>query len=136
MFFQVLRLFISLNSIHILFLSFHETTDTCQDIKCSLHSTCYELSPAQCRSDRGFIMSPSTNESLRYDKSRMLRLNNIRFNLPWRNNLSIYESLDFQSLAVQTEEKLLNLITNDLKMDEVVAVKIDEAREGSVVVSA
>ena len=81
-------------------------------------------------------MSPSTNESLRYDKSRMLRLNNIRFNLPWRNNLSIYESLDFQSLAVQTEEKLLNLITNDLKMDEIVAVKIDEAREGSVVVSA
>ena len=80
-------------------------------------------------------MSPSTNENLRYDKSRMLRLNNIRFNLPWRNNLSIYESLDFQSLAVQTEEKLLNLITNDLKMDEVVAVKIDEAREGSVVVS-
>ena len=81
-------------------------------------------------------MSPSTNENLRYDKSRMLRLNNIRFNLPWRNNLSIYESLDFQSLAVQTEEKLLSLITNEYKMDEIVAVKIDEAREGSVVVSA
>merc|ERR1719494_414016 len=63
----------------------------------------------------------------------MFKLNGIRFDLVWRSELSYYDDLEFHSLAVRTEGKLLELIVKKLKIEEVVAVKIDAARKGSVV---
>ena len=113
----------------------YESKVKCKDLDCPLHTKCYELYPARCRADQGFIVSPAINTSLAYSNDTMFRLNGIRFDLVWRSELSDYDDLEFHSLAVRTEGKLLKLIVEELKIEEVVAVKIDAARKGSVVVS-
>ena len=107
----------------------------CKDLRCPSNSKCYDLYPAKCRADQGFVLSPSGNRSLTYTNETMFRLNNMRFHLIWRISLSNYNSLSFHALAVKTEEKLLKLIVQDFGISEVLTIKVDAARKGSIVVS-
>ena len=112
----------------------YEKKSKCANLKCPPNTTCYELFPAQCRADPGFIVSPLKNKTLSYNEDNMLRLTGVRFDLIWRSDLSDYESLDFHALAARTEEKLLSLLVDDFNITDVVAVKVEAARQGSVVV--
>ena len=36
----------------------YEKKEKCKDLQCPLQSTCFELYPAKCRADSGFVVLP------------------------------------------------------------------------------
>ena len=111
----------------------YEKKVKCNELDCPVNTKCYEMYPAQCRADPGFIQL-SSGVTLPFDGERMFRLDGLRFDMQWRESLSDFDSFDFQSLASRTEDILFQMIT-DLGITDVLHMKIVEAREGSIVVS-
>ena len=72
----------------------------CTDLQCPAHTTCYEMYPAKCRADPGFIQL-SSGATLPFDEERMFQLNGLRFDMQWKESFSDLDSLDFHLLATR-----------------------------------
>ena len=101
---------------------------SCEDISCPENSVCVDLFPAQCRCKSGYVYHQKRHSCV---KERIIRLVNLKLDLPFYDSYYDTSSTDFMKFAIQYEEFLMKQLSH---VDEIEGVKIIGLSRGSVVV--
>lgn len=103
---------------------------SCEDIRCPLHSSCYDLYPAVCVCNKGFILKFKTNTC---ENTRILQVTGLHLNKTWLESYKDVNSLEFRHLAYKTEVQLRRLF-RALYLPDIEGVKITRAWNGSIMI--
>jgi len=89
--------------------SLHEKDDNnlrCIELSCGDHSKCFELSPAICRCDEGYVLSTVTNTC---SNERLLVIKGLKLKEKWNEKYSDVKSTEFIRFSGKTEKLLMAL---------------------------